>query len=411
MQPNGLPQVVLTTPSFALALLLLTGLSSCSPIHPPERADPYASAEALALPPQWTPTAFATSTILDTTATPTISKPPLEIILPDLFPGDRDGRIWFSKWLDDDHLAVAYTPFPPYSPEAELTAAALPLGSDSRLPLGWVQYDVATGLVSGIPSPLPFDISFWDRNNIVAIADYPELYGYFSPSGNKVMYNVWHGSVFDPDSTTDIFVQDTRGGGPVRVYEFGYSNVYVLRAEWTRSEEVVYFTATYEGPAQMYVADLRSGLTRRVSEATDWDGVTEDTFRLSPDGSRIAAVNSEGRLIFVSIPDGTVAETSYAVSVPIWIPSGEALYAWRGSMWTEISGFRVFDATTLQSQLLFDASDLADAVRFHGLDVDLTDEEYLMGGIYAVSPSGRRLFLPETIVGPLIVDLSTSPGA
>ena len=402
-------------PIVFLAAMLIVGcaLSACS-IYQTQGDIPLQSSQDLpTIPDALTPTIRETSTHNHLSGTPTSSQPTINVVLPQFFPEDAESRIWAVKWIDERNLALAYTPFPPFGPEAEMTLAALPPSDDPSLPLGWLQYDIVNAIVSPISSPLTFDTTFWARYDIPTIFSYPELYGYFSPSGEKVIYNIWHGSIlYDPDSTTEIFVQGTQSGDRTKVYQFGYSNVYILRAEWNPSEDTVYFAATYEGPSQLYVVDLSTGHTSLISEITDWDGVTEDTFHLSPDGTHIAAIDSHSNLILVSLEDGSIAIVAQSFSsVPIWSPSGDYLYYWHGPEWMELDQFRRLDTNSLESLVLLESNDLASAVRSLGIDIDPVDEQYLMGGIFAVSPSGESLFFPETIVGPIIINISTVPGA
>ncbi len=340
------------------------------------------------------------------------SNPPIDVLVPVLLPRETEVRIVTGTWFDEYHLAVAYVSLHPETQGPEITAAARPPTESASPPLQWLEYDVITATSKPIPCPLPIDLSFWQRNHIRPIADYPELYGYFSPSGRKVFYNVWHGSVFDTNSSTDIFLQDTDRATRTRLFMFAYSNVYIYKAEWNSTEDTVFFAATYEGPAQVYVADLTSARTASISTSTDWDGVTEDTFSLSPNDDRLAAVNEQSQLILVSLHDGSLAIAADAfASTPTWVRQGAAIYYWHGSDWTDTTELRSFDTRTFRSTRLFDASALATSLHALGFELSPSDEVNLLGGMFAVAPSAARIFLPSTPVGPIIIDLDSLPGA
>jgi hypothetical protein len=394
------------------SLLLLASLSpGCSPAAPTaiETSPPLQA--PLTIPPTWTlPNPPTTAPQAPASEIP--ASPPFTVEGVDLFPGESDGLIESAIWLDNNRLAVAFAPLIPYSPEAEMTAAARPAEGYSAPPLQWLEYVVTTHVIRPIPAPFRYDPSFWDRNEITRIADYPELYGYFSPTGDKVIYNVWHGTAFDPSSSTDILVSNVASGSSARIFEFGYSNVYIYRAQWTSDEQRVYFTAAYEGPAELYVADLQSGQTTGISAVTDWEGVTEDTFRLSPDDATIAAIDWSGQLILVNLEDGSlrVADSRFS-SIPIWGSDPKKLTYWWGDEWMEYTQFRSLDTATLQSTVLFDASQLASMLRDLGRNLPAEDERYLLGGIYAISPSGTRVFLWQFHGGPIMIDLDAATGA
>lgn len=272
-------------------------------------------------------------------------------------------------------------------------------GSDSaEQSLNWGGYDLSTRSEISATAPIHYDESLWKRNHIQKIAFHPELDGHFSPSGKYVIYSVWYGSVFDQDSKTEIWIAETAGQRKFKIFEFGYSNVYIQRAAWVKDESQVIFNASYEGPSEFYLADLPSRKTVPLSAViNDFDGITEEPWALSPDGETLAVIDWGRRLIIVSLETGKLKVVeAFGGTWPTWSADGKRLYYWWGpnkDTWYQVNELRVYDLSTEAISTVVDKSSLVRGFHdYEGDNINLASEYYLGEG-YAISDNESQLLL------------------
>jgi len=374
----------------ACAAHLIWMLAACSnPVIPTQTTQPSSSPAPSALPSATVPSATFTATLTPhptqtPTASPTASATPpaFQAELVEIVPRLRSDRSVEFATFTEQGIVFAYE------------------NADFTIPdtsLYWVAYNPQTGYEASATPAINYDNTFWARNQIEQIANRPEIAGYFSPSGRYVIYNVWFGSVFDAESRTEIWVAEVNGSYRKKISTFGYSNVYIYRAAWFADENYVVFTATYEGPAEFYLADVHAGQTIRLAETADVFGVTEDAWRLSPDGRTLALVDWDDGLKVVSLETGMVTKLADNLAhLPTWSADGQRVYYWWGneSFTAERpTDLRYFDLATNSTVTLIDRPSLN--VAFHGYEGDDVNvsREYYLGSAYAVSPAGDQILL------------------
>ncbi len=287
--------------------------------------------------------------------------------------------------------------------EAEFTYGYFPIlkgdGSQHLGDLHWASFNVETNEEEEAAPLINFNDSFWKRNQLTLHAvDDPELAGYFSPSGAYVIYNVWHGSVFDEGSRTEIWVAETHGPKRWKIYEFDYSNVYLYRAAWFDDETRVIFNASYEGPSTFLVSQFKTGATFPFGYG-EFSGTTEETWRISPDGHQIAVVDLDRQLLLVPLNRGKIKIVEpYGGSFPQWAADGSYLYYWwradRHDFGGEIDELRAYEVATGKTTTLLDRASLVSG--FHpylGDDHCLSRDYFLMNVPYAVSPNQQAILL------------------
>jgi hypothetical protein len=340
-----------------------------------------------------TPTANPTNTI--TPIPPTSTSTPTAIWKVDVtefVPSGRcgalqDKRIFTVAWDNDTEFTYGYYP---------ITETIT--GDITFLDLRGPKHNITTEEEMGATPPINFDNTFWERNGIRKIAESPELAGYFSPSGRFVIYNVWYGSVFDADSKTEIWVAETKGQKKWKIHEFGYSSVYIYRAAWFDNESKVIFNTTYEGPTEFFISEFQTGVTSSLSESTEFSGITEETWRLSPDGNILAVVDLTGQLLLVSLDTGQVKIVErVGGSFPQWSGDGKFLfYWWRGeNNWMgDIRELRSYSLQKDEITPIIDDYSLRIGFQdYLGDDICFYKDYYLSGGRYSVSPNHQNILL------------------
>jgi hypothetical protein len=325
------------------------------------------------------------------------SKTPTPVIqrfdVTEIVPSGRCGitpskSIFTVSWISEDEFLFAYYPI------IESTSQEFSKTEE----LQWTSHNIKTGEeIPGTPN-ISLNNTFWKRNHIAISAEQPELAGYFSPSMKYVIYSVFIGKSFEPSAKNEIWVAEANGKQKWKIYESGGNAVDIYRAAWFENETKVIFNIAYEGPTEFYVSDFKSRKSIKLSEISQFSGITEETWRLSPNGKTLAAVDWDRQLLLVSLETGEiqVVET-IGGSFPQWSNDGKFLfYWWRTDKddWWEIDELRVYEISSGKISTLLDKSDLLAGFReYQGDDNCISRDYYLGGGRYAISPNQESILL------------------
>ena len=258
-------------------------------------------------------------------------------------------------------------------------------------PLKWAAYDVSTRSVITIPSPLGIDSSFWQRLSIPEPSTYWELSDYVSPSHKYVIYPIHYGASHEPSAKTEIWISDTDEQRKIKLLEFN-SLTNLHQVAWFHDETNVLFDVGYEGPAELYVADIQRGVATPIADIADFEGLTEDKWALSPDGKTLAI--TYGGLRLVTMENGRSKLLESYVAQPYWSKDSRLLYYWWGPSFDEIGNeMRVYDITTGTISTVIDKSSLARV--FHNFVVNQTQlaPDFYLGAPFEISSGGNQIVI------------------
>lgn len=301
-----------------------------------------------------------------------------------------DKEVFTVAWKNDEEFRFAYYPL------VAANGNETPQASE----LQWVSYNIETG--EGIPDTpfIIFDNSFWGRNNLETNAIDPELAGYFSPSGKYVIYSIFLGKSFEPTAKNEIWIAETNSQQKWKIFESVDGNaISISRAAWLENETKVIFSIVYEGPREFYISDFKERKTVKLSEISKFSGFTEETWRLSPDGTTLAVVDLDRELLLVSLETGnTQIIESYGGSLPQWSDDGKLLFYWwradQNNWWGNIDELRVFEINSQKISTLLNQADLvAGFINYQGDDNCIARDYYLLGLQYDVSPNQESILL------------------
>lgn len=232
-----------------------------------------------------------------------------------------------------------------------------------KKPLRWAAYDIAARSTLTISSPLRYDPGVWRRLNVrEPLRDtpgYPELLGYVSPSGKHVIYTTY--SSPDLSATTEIWLADSDGRRRIKLLKTYLGMVH--QAAWFKDETKLIFDFGYEGPASVYIADVRKGPTVSLEDVSDFKTGTEQPWSISPDDTTLAIMDTHLRLWLVSLEDGKgkVIE-QFAKGDPCWSKDGKRLYYLWGPSYHETDALRSYDVISNSVTTLVSLSKLEDAL-------------------------------------------------
>jgi hypothetical protein len=351
------------------------------------------------------PTSITTNTLIPS-FTPTLTQQPSDTPTPtpkvkvhEIVPISStcdvttDKSVFTAAWKNDNEIVYAYYPVIPLDPQMELTLMSG--GVAPKVDLQWVSYNTKTGSEKpGVPF-INFDNTFWERNQIKTNAINPELTGQFSPSGKYVLYSIIFGNTFEPDGRTEIWVAETKGHRKWKIYE-SHAPLYIPQAAWFDDETKVIFDLSYEGPVSIYISDFELKKTTELSGKSQFSGLTEEDWKLSPDGSTLAVVDLNRNLLLVSLVSGeTQIVEPYGGNLPEWSEDGRYLfYWWRAdpNNWRdEVDELRVYDTNDQRISTLLEKSDLVAGFSDYQSDGNcIAGDYFLYGGNYSVSPNQKE---------------------
>jgi len=327
------------------------------------------------------------------TVTSTLAPPRFDVF--EIIPSNRckasiDKEVFTVAWKNDEEFRFAYYPLATPNSNDEI-----PQMSE----LQWVSYNIEAGkVIPDIPFII-FDNSFWERNHLENNAINPELAGYFSPSGKYVIYSIFLGKSFEPTAKNEIWVAETNGSQRWKIYETSGNAVSISCAAWFENEKKVIFSIAYEGPKEFFISDFKERKTVNLSETSQFSGFTEETWRLSPDGTSLAVIDLNRELLLVSLETGnTKIIESYGGSFPQWSDDGKLLFYWwradPNNWWDNIDELRVFEINSQKISTLLSQADLvAGFINYQGDDNCIIRDYYLSGLQYDVSPNQESILL------------------
>ncbi len=378
---------------FVLAMgIILTSIGGCASIKRPQQQVDVVSMTPTLIPASTSASPF-TPTLNPTDYVAPASAAQRAIKVTELIPSDRCGitaakSVFTTSWVNDDEFIYAYYPLVEEGSESIVNNEVL-----------WVLHNIKTGDEIPAAPTINFDNTFWKRNQIEINAVNPELAGFFSPSGEYVIYSVFLGISFEPNARTEIWVAETKSQQKWKIFEADGNAVDIYRAAWFENETKVIFNIAYEGPTEFYVSDFKSRQTVKLSEISQFSGITEETWRLSPDGKTLAVVDLDRRFLLVSLVTGeTQTVEMFGGSFPQWSDDGKFLFYWwkadKDNWWDNIDELRVYSLDGGKVSTLVDKSDLSIGFQdYQGDDNCISRDYYLAGGEYAVSPDQKALLL------------------
>lgn len=343
--------------------------------------------------PGLTSRSISTSTALQQ-ITPTLTFVPPRFAVVEIVPSNRceftsDKDVFDAIWKNDVEFVFAYYPLVEFSGDETLQEPELQ----------WVSHNIETREETPDTPFINFDNTFWEKNHLENNALNPELAGYFSPSGKFVIYRIFLGKSFEPTAKNEIWVSETNGQQKWKIFESSGNAVSISRAAWFENETKVIFNMAYEGPTEFYIADFKEHKTVMLSEISQFSGVTEETWRLSPDGKTLAVVDLNRQLLLVSLETGqTQIVENYGGSFPQWSADGSLLFYWwrtdQNNWWGNIDELRVFEISSQKISTMLNQADLvAGFSKFQGDDNCIAKDYYLAGVHYAVSPNQESILL------------------
>lgn len=300
-----------------------------------------------------------------------------------------DKDVFTASWKSDDEFRFAYYPLVAFNGDE----------TPKESGLQWVSHNIETGAEIPDMPFIIFDNSFWERNHLQNNAIDPELAGYFSPSGKYVIYSIFLGKSFEPTAKNEIWVAETNGQQKWKISESGGNAVNISRAAWFENETKVIFSMAYEGPTEFYVSDFKKRKTVKLSEISQFSGVTEETWRLSPDGTTLAVVDWTRELLLVSLETGNIQIIeSFGGSLPQWSSDGKLLFYWwradQDNWWGNIDELRVFEISSQKVSTLLNQADLAAGFQnYQGDENCIARDYYLSGFQYDISPNQESILL------------------
>ena len=250
--------------------------------------------------------------------------------------------------------------------------------------LKWAIFDIENDSISEIETPFTYDRSIWMRLNIPAPSMYPQLDGYVSPSGKYIVYVVKHGKFgSDPDAKSEIWLASIDGQENSRLLSLGYHGE-IGKITWFRDESKFIFSFGYEGPPELYVAEISAGTTYALSNISEYRGgfEGEQGWSLSTDETQVA-ISGQDSLWIVPLDSGKAVKIGETGSYPYWAKGGKLLYYWQGTT-GEVSldkgtNIRLYDPLTSTISTFVDIAHLSSTLGF------------VPYGAFAVSPDHQNI--------------------
>ena len=366
--PGPTPTAVATATS---APASATATESATPTEPPPTATSTATAPPTVTPPAPTPASTSTpvDTGLITGLTETIVDNPIDAVF----------------WADDgSYVAIAMRELEPSTGIATST-------------LDWAAYYPLTNTVAMIASPLAYDRSVWQRLHIpdpTRQMVLPELRGWVSPTGQHVIFTLSNtNDCFAAEGKTLIWLADL-GSDQRRQLAERYACGSILQAAWLNDESAVVFDFGYEGPRELWLAEVNSGSLTLLDKLTGRPVATDAYWTLSSTG-QLAILNSpEGyALEVIDLATGSVITVTEAASWPSWSGDGDWLYYWNSrnidqAYEGEVNGLRAYQVSQARTVTIIDRPGLDALFAAVTQRPDPADYGWLR---LAVSPDGSQV--------------------
>lgn len=260
----------------------------------------------------------------------------------------------------------------------------------------WASYNTATNTETLALAPVTYNNNFWPSKNMWRVSEQQEVVGYLSPSGKYVLYTLWHTASDNPPSRTEVWLANTVDDTLLKLQTFSSLNLSIAHAIWSKDESKLYFSVTYEGPDEIFVTDVDSGETIPLSAITDFNGVSEEIWSLSPNEQEMAIIDRNQNLVMVHL-DGNKTQIidSGNALLPSWSTDGQSLYYWWGNSPNDprkMSELRKYDQGTGKISTLVNDVSLRDG--FARLsESEQSNILFQTGAPYVVSPDGKKLLI------------------
>ena len=260
----------------------------------------------------------------------------------------------------------------------------------------WGSYNIATNTESLAFAPESYNDNFWPSRSLWQVSDQQEVVGYFSTSGAYVLYSLLDGSTDNPPSRTEVWLANTLNGQLIKLQTFESLNLVVSHAAWSKDESKLYFSVTYEGPDEIFVTEVSNGETMPLSAITDFNGVSEETWSLSPDEQALAVIDHNQHLVIVPLNGGRSQVVDSGNSLlPSWSADGQELYYWWGNSPDEprhMSELRKYDRLTGKISTMVSESSLLKGLETLN-EADQANNILQAGSPYVVSPEEKKLLI------------------
>ena len=262
--------------------------------------------------------------------------------------------------------------------------------------LQWGSFNIATQTESLSLETKNYNYDFWPMRNLWQVADQQEVVGFFSPSGTYVLYPLWHGTTDDPPARTEVWLANTADGQLLKLQTFASVNLSIIQASWSADETKLFFSVSYEGPDEIFESDVTTGKTVPISAITDFNGVSEEIWSLSPDGDTIAVIDPNQDLLIVPLNGNksTIVDAGN-ISLPSWSSNGQVLYYWWGNSQKDLkqtSELRKYDLSSGVITTLVNDLSLSQGLAEVNT-VDQTHYQFETGSPYLVSADEKKLLL------------------
>lgn len=260
----------------------------------------------------------------------------------------------------------------------------------------WGSYNIATSTETLALAPETYNNNFWPSRKLWQVSEGQHVIGFFSPSETYVIYSLWERSSINPPVRTDIWLKDSVDGKLLKLQTFGSLNLTIGHANWSGDESKLYFSVNYEGLDEIFVTDVASGETIPLSSLTDFDGISDEIWSQSPDGSTIAVINRNQNLVLAPM-NGSMSQVidSGNALLPSWSSDGQSLFYWWGNSPDDprhMSELRKYDLKTGNISTLVN-----DVSLFRGLaslnESDKSSVQFQTGSPYVVSPEEKKLLI------------------
>lgn len=281
-------------------------------------------------------------------------------------------------WVDNTHFIYVIVSKKIFEPEYSLE---------------WIEYDTELDSRVVISSPLNYDGSFWERNDIEKPSGIVEFQNFFSPSGRYVIYTKRYGFVFDSDSRSELWLTDTQENVHYLITKLGFSGENIGNIEWLDEKKSVIFDVGYEGPVSLYILDITSHTLTSLAVETEF------MYSVSPDRKTLAIFTLDNHALeLVSLQDGTriIVDPERGASWPSWSFDGHILYYWwsdRGEYFFERDDIRSLNLLTGEIQTVVDRPSLVRGFQEYDGEDKKPATDYYFGLDVTFSPDGKRFLV------------------
>lgn len=213
----------------------------------------------------------------------------------------------------------------------QLTYALSPLG-DQYL-LQWHSFDASTQDSRPLASPAAGSVSLWAQLGLgypTRSAPYSELMGYVSLTGKYLIFpNAGFPSVFT--NPNYIYVIETESQLRIPVLGPTFRGT-VDKVDWISHDTQAIFDYRYERGREIFITNLRSGITTTLADLPGPAGEQAKDWQLSPNESAIL-IPAAGVSQIISLAGKPLytLDTPGGMLAPAWSQTSQSVYFWSGA--------------------------------------------------------------------------------